>query len=352
MQVIEQKNVDEFIELSQMIFELRNIFGLASGLTTMRSLILPALWLGDLLGQNKLACLLSWACRRCLVRYRELGTLLLRADGSAEPTAPPPRLSRFHRLAYAVGDAGSNDFIEVLDATPNVRPALLNLGEGAAGIGAAGLPRGVFTAVADDFTHVASLGIVKMTEVTATKLIVDLWPTRPEGVLAVRLLELRVAEMESFSDGIVSRRGFPEGFLLETLLTAGERMDLLRLFVPGIGTDLLVIPDNSVRIEFLQMIDDLIYVCSMVTALRMSELTLVAMQKANFRYGWSCLPLSVCVTETIHGPGPSLPQLLHDVQAPLRRLLEVLVQQVPRLAAPRRHDPRVGHGLELLDGIS
>lgn len=57
----------------------------------MSCLILPALWLGDLLGQNKLACILTWACRRCMVRYDDLGKLIIQEDGSAAPDVPPPR---------------------------------------------------------------------------------------------------------------------------------------------------------------------------------------------------------------------------------------------------------------------
>lgn len=285
MQTIEQINVDEFIELSQNIFELNNIVGLASGLTVMFCLILPALWLGDLLGQNKLAAILSWACRRCMVRYHELGQILLEADGSAAPTAPRPRETRFHHVSYAVREAGgSAAFLEAIDASPHVRPALLNLGAGLQAIGAAGLDRGVLAGITDDWVHFAELGIVKMAEQCTTLLIVDTWATPAEGVLAVRRFELRISDMESFTDGIVNRRGFPAGFLREALLTAGERIDLSHLFVAGVGTDGLVIPDSDTRIAFLKMMDDLIFICCMVAGISMVADTLEDVQKANFRF--------------------------------------------------------------------
>ena len=81
IQMIEQINVDEFIELEQKIFALTGISGLASGRSIISCLILPTLWLGELLGQNKLACLLTWMCRRRMLRYDELGDIINRADG-------------------------------------------------------------------------------------------------------------------------------------------------------------------------------------------------------------------------------------------------------------------------------
>jgi hypothetical protein len=285
-QKIEQINVDELIMLARTIFVLTGIVGLANGRTSMSCLILPALWLGDLLGQNKLACILSWACRRCMVRYDQLGDIILLEDGSTAATAPCPRETSFHRDSYAVQEAGgSDDYLLAINARPHVRPALLDLGAGEEGVGTAGVDRGVLAGLADDWVHVGPLGVVKMVQQCTTLFIVDQWPGAGDGVLAVRRFELRIADVESFSDGIVSRRGYPHGFLRDSasLLAAAERSDLLHLFVPGIGTDSLVIPELETRIEFLKMMDDLAYVCHVVSGLSCNTVTLEKMQKANHR---------------------------------------------------------------------
>ena len=286
--MIEQLNVDEFIELVQNIFVLSGICGLASGRSVMSCLILPALWLGDLLGQNKLACLLTWACRRCMVRYDELGTIIIRPDGTAQPTAPPLRFASDHRLAYTLLDTrGSDALLNALDACSYARPALLNLGSGPSGIGAAGLHRGFLVGMADDWTHFGPLGIIKMCQQLATLFIIDCWPTAAAGVLAVRRFELRIAENESFSDGVVDRCSFLEGFLREagTLLTAEERDDLLQLFVCGVGTDDQVIPDAVTRNDFRSMIEDLVYISSTVKGLSINTVKFEKMQKTNHRCG-------------------------------------------------------------------
>ena len=250
----------------------------------MWCLALPALWLGDLLGQNKLACLLSWACRRCMVRYDELGNMLLLADGTADPAAPAPRFSTSHRLAYDMKEShGIDSFLEAIDASPYVRPALLDLGSGSRGVGVAGVERGFLAGVADDFTHFGPLGIIKMLQQIATLFIIDSWPVAAAGVKAVRLFEMRIAENPSFSDGVVSRCSFVGGFLLDKLLSAGQRSDLLQLFVSGIGTDNLVIPVFETRIAFLELVEDLVYVVNVVTRLSITTATKDNMNRVNFR---------------------------------------------------------------------
>ena len=285
-QEIEKLNVDEFIQLVQNIFILAGIVGLASGRTSMSCLILPALWLGDLQGQNKLACLLAWACRRCMVRYHELGALIIRPDGTAEPAAPRLRYARDLRLAYRMKEeAGSDTLLHALDACDYARPALLDLGAGRSGVGVAGVPRGFLAGMADDWTHFGPLGIIKATEQFATLFITDSWPDAGDGVQAVRRFELRIAHFESFSDGVVNRCSFLGGFLRDSdsLLTAGERDDLLRYYVFGIGTDNLVIPSPVTRIEFQQMIADIVYVASVVKSLSINTVTLENMQRVNYR---------------------------------------------------------------------
>ena len=252
----------------------------------------------------------------------------------------------------------STTLLDALDACSYARPALLNLGSGPSGIGAAGLRRGFLVGVADDWTHFGPLGIVKMCEQLATLFIIDCWPTAAAGVLAVRRFELRIAENESFSDGVVDRGSFLEGFLREsgTLLTAEERDDLLHLFVSGIGTDDQVIPDATTRNDFRSMIEDLVYISCTVKGLSINTVKLKMMQKTNHRcgaclriafMGVSCLCiLHVCILLSLFFSR----QILRRFQAPLLDLLQVQVQQVPRVAASRGHDPRVGNGLELLDG--
>lgn len=73
-----------------------------------------ALWIGDQLGQSKKFCLLSWACRRCLVLYNDI---ILRPDGRSVQHAPPPRTSAQHRAAYGALDAGDASVLEVIGRT-------------------------------------------------------------------------------------------------------------------------------------------------------------------------------------------------------------------------------------------
>ena len=100
----------------------------------------------------------------------------------------------------------------------------------------------------------------------------------------MRLFELRIAESPSFYDGIFSRRSFPEGYLLNSLLTASDREDLLTLLVQGIGTDSLVIPDNDRRMEVQSVIADLIEVCALATSCSLDNVTHLRMQKSNYRF--------------------------------------------------------------------
>ena len=291
-QVIEQQNVDEFIDLAKNIFVLSGIFGLATGRKIMSCLVLPALWLGDLLGQNKLACLLSWACRRCMVRYHELGNLIIQSDGTADPSAPRARQSYFHRSAYEFQARHRSDrFLTLIDASPHVRPALLNLGSDDFGVGAACLECGFLAGVPSDYMHTGRLGIQKMVVQCLIRFIIDAWHSPAAGALAVRRLELRIAHQESFRDGVVERKSFASGFLRDSgsgaggpgLMTAGEYIDLLHLLVAGIGTDGLVIPNADTRHSIQEMIEDLIYVDHVVTGLSVDTATLESMQKSNFR---------------------------------------------------------------------
>ena len=287
-QVIEKLNVDEFIALVQGIFHLEGIVGLANQRKAMYCLILPLLWLGDLQGQNKLACLLAWACRRCMVRYHELGEIISNPDGSPAPHAPAPRFSHYHRIAYDHQRlSGSDEVLHAIAAKPHVRPALLNLGSGAtSGIGVAGLPRGFLTGVTDDWVHMGPLGIISLCQQLTNMLIIDSWPTRAQGSLAVRLFELRIAGADPFSDGIISRCGFPEGWLRDStsMLAAWERMDLLHLFVHGVGTDRLVIPIPELRVAHQKMIADLVYISSVATKLKMKEMTRTQARAVMHRY--------------------------------------------------------------------
>ena len=100
----------------------------------------------------------------------------------------------------------------------------------------------------------------------------------------MRLFELRIAESPSFYDGIFSRRSFPEGYLLNSLLTASDREDLLTLLVQAIGTDSLVIPDNDRRMEVQSVIADLVEVCALATSCSLDNVTHLRMQKSDYRF--------------------------------------------------------------------
>jgi hypothetical protein len=222
-----------------------------------------------------------------MVLYRELGDIILRHDGTPNPQAPSPRLSHEHRLAYAYAVAhDDNTFVNALSAHTYVRPVLLDLGAGRAGVGVAALDGGVFEGLPDDYIHFSELGIQKTLHQCASLFIVDSWETPADGVLATRRFELRIADVPSFHDGYFTRRSFPEGYLLNSLLTASDRADLTTLLVCGVGTDNLVIHAELKRLEFLRMVDDLIYVIHVVTALNADTATLEAMQKMNFRFAF------------------------------------------------------------------
>ena len=263
---------------------MEGISGLASERSTMNCLILPLFRLGDLLGQNKLASVLAWVCRRCMVRYDELGDIILQADGSAKPSAPPPRLTREHRLAYDFMEKhGDGSYVTALGAHTYARPALLELVSGPQAIGIACADGGALEGLVDDAMHLKNLGMEKMLHQFASLFIVDSWANPQEGVLAVRRFELRIAAVPSYNDGLIFRRSFPDGYLLNSHLTASDREDLTTLFVCGIGSDNLVIHNEEQRLEFLRMVDDFVYVMSVIAALNINTVTWVAMQKSNYR---------------------------------------------------------------------
>jgi hypothetical protein len=286
-QTIEDLNTEEFISLAKDIFRLDGIVGLAGSISSMMCLILPLLWIGDLLGQNKLACLLSYACRRCLVRYHELGDIILQPDGSRRPDAPKARTTRMLRFAHAfLNQYRSGTFLEALCAHDYVRPSILNLGEGSLGIGVASTPEGVIGGIATDFMHLSSLGIEKMVLRCTPLLIIDSWggESHANGIAAVRRFELRIADAPSFNDGVRSRSSFPEGFLLNSLLSAENIDDLIPLLVAGVGTDLLVFHLEDIKQDYFAMMDDFVYVLHVARELVIQLPTLEKMERLNFRY--------------------------------------------------------------------
>ena len=65
-----------------------------------------------------------------------------------------------HRNAYKFLDArNSATFVEAISAHDYVRPSLLRLGEGDAGIGDASLPEGALGGITDDYMRFRPLGI-------------------------------------------------------------------------------------------------------------------------------------------------------------------------------------------------
>ena len=273
------------IELAQNPFVMEGIFGLANGRTSMYCLIQPLLWIGDLLGQNKLACILSHACRRCMVRFHELGNIILMPDGTKRVDAPPVRTTNMHLIAYEhQAQHGSPAFVDAIGAHAYVRPALLKLGSGSAGVGAASGPEGFMSAIVLDSLHQGPLGIQKRLQDCTALAIVDNHLTKGAGAQAVRLFELRMAQVPSFNDGIRNRRAFHEGYLDNSHLTASDREDLMTLLIAGIGTDNLVFRVESTRVAYIKMIDDITYVYHVAMDLKSTIASLEEMEKANFRY--------------------------------------------------------------------
>jgi hypothetical protein len=222
-----------------------------------------------------------------MVMYHQLGDFILNPEGEAAPGAPLARQSRWLRVAYDFqrehGSAAAAPFLEAIGALPYVEPALLRLGDGDSGVGVAGTSRGFLDGMHDDYMHFGPLGIIKMLQTLTSLYIIDCWGTKAQGQAAVRLFELRLGDVPSFSDGIAKRRGFLNGYLAETL-TASDREDLLTVFVCGIGDDLRVIPNAAIKLEYLRMLDDLVFVIFTALSLSVSNVTFANMQKANYRF--------------------------------------------------------------------
>ena len=81
-----------------------------------------------------------------------------------------------------------------------MRPALLDLGSDDHSMGITG---GVIEGLTDDHMHLGPLGRVMSVQQCVPLFIVDSWPNPEDGVVAVRLFELRIADIPSFYDGIV-----------------------------------------------------------------------------------------------------------------------------------------------------
>ncbi len=289
-------DTDEFIHLAQHPFIMEGIFGLASGRKRLWCLIQPLHWLGDLLGQNKLACILSYACRRCMVRFHELNHIILMPDGTKRADAPPVRTAHMHRLAYEYqSQYGDSSYVNAIGAHSYVRPSLLDLGSGSSGVGVASSPEeGFMDGVVLDSMHVGPLGILKRFQECTALCIADN-QKRGFGTLAVRLFELRMAQCPSFNDGIRTRRAFIDGYLLNSHLTASDREDLMTLLVAGVGTDNLVFRIEATRIAYLKMLDDITFVYHVAMDLKSTIATLDEMDQANFR----CVG-SYCLQYRIH----------------------------------------------------
>jgi hypothetical protein len=55
------------------------------------------------------------------------------------------------------------------------------------------------------------------------------------------------------------------------------------LFFPGIGTDGLVIPNETIRFAFLVMPDDITFVIAVVSGPNATEVMIRDMERVNFR---------------------------------------------------------------------
>lgn len=58
----------------------------------------------------------------------------------------------------------------------------------------------------------------------------------------------------------------------------------MHLLLMGVGTDKLVMPVQNARLAYQSMVEDLVFISCIATALNAKTATLENMQKVNFRY--------------------------------------------------------------------